>query len=357
MNLEMRIEQIGEEHIEPYCRLSRSEYGELAAVSQSSHLRWKFLHNPQGPSIGINLYSGSEIVGRLVAMPRKIVCRGIVYTAAFMVDLLIERAYRGMHPMLQLVEGLGRLTGFDLILLTPNPLATAVWEKLFEMSSEFDFGVAAASFRPARMAQLSGRVKLGRMAALVDVPWRTMIGGLSWFSSVFAMGKIESKWPSESELESLFSAGLNHPRATGLRTVDFLEWRFRLSPVFHYDIDFLRQGGELVGYLVTRRSQYAGYDCRFIVDAFANPNQRHVSWRAMRLKLLSAGVAEGTEMALAIGNTKSGPLADFSKLPFIDVPQRILPRRMKLFGRWNSAPGFRLRPEDLDLTLADCDMV
>jgi hypothetical protein len=43
MNYELRIEQIGDEHIQPYVNLSRAEYGDAAAVSQASHLRWKFI--------------------------------------------------------------------------------------------------------------------------------------------------------------------------------------------------------------------------------------------------------------------------------------------------------------------------
>jgi hypothetical protein len=195
MNLELRLEQLGDEHIEPYLRLSRSEYGEDAAVSQASHLRWKFLQNPQGPSVGINLYNGSEIVGRLVAMPRTFICRGIAYKAAFMADLVIERAYRGMYLMLQLVEGLKRLAGFDLVLLTPNPLATAVWEKLFEMPSHFVFGVSAVPLRPARIAHVSGKVKLGNLAALVDWPWRILVRGVSRLGSLLSAGRAVREWP------------------------------------------------------------------------------------------------------------------------------------------------------------------
>ncbi|MGA8727939.1 MAG: hypothetical protein WB608_04250, partial [Terracidiphilus sp.] len=68
MDLELRIEQIGEEHIEPYARLSRVEYGDEAAVSQASHLRWKFIENPQGPSVGIHLYKHGQLVARMVAL-------------------------------------------------------------------------------------------------------------------------------------------------------------------------------------------------------------------------------------------------------------------------------------------------
>ena len=187
MTLELRVERFGEEHIEPYVRLSRAEYGDHAAVSQENHLRWKFMENPQGPSVGIHLYKDEQLVGRLVAMPRDFLYRGRTYKAAYMADLVVEREYRGMLPLLQLMQGLKQLSGFDFIAVTPNPAGAEVWEKFAKMPAHFDLAVAALPLRPARV-----QVRTRRRAAATQLSWSGDSAVVRYFDTVRCSCAIEA---------------------------------------------------------------------------------------------------------------------------------------------------------------------
>ena len=135
MSLDVRVEKVEERHIEKYAALSRTEYGVHAAVAQPEHLRWKYLENPAGPSVGFHLYNGEQLVGRMVAMPRDVIHRGTCYKAAYMADLLVERSFRGMTSLLHIFGGLKSLAGFNLILVTPNAAGAVVWEKVCQSAS------------------------------------------------------------------------------------------------------------------------------------------------------------------------------------------------------------------------------
>ncbi len=177
MDFVTRIEQIGPEHIEPYIKLSKAEYGDAAAVSKSEHLRWKFIENPQGSSTGIHLYDASgELVGRMTALTRRFL-HGKDYRAAHIVDFLVHPKMRGMPALFQLATGLKKLSGFDLLLImAPNPAGATIWEKLLKMRSRFDLDIMAAPLRPFATLQAMGKLGGGKVFLFLDWSWQLLVG-------------------------------------------------------------------------------------------------------------------------------------------------------------------------------------
>ena len=357
MDLELRIERVGEEHIEPYARLSRVEYGDQAAVSQVNHLRWKFIENPQGPSVGIHLYKHGELVARMVALTRQFVHRQKRYKAAHIVDFLVHPNERGMASLLQLVIGLKQLSGFDfLLIMAPNAAGAAVWEKFVKMHGYFDLDVAVAPLRPAAVLQTSGKLRSGPLAPIVDWPWRLFIAAATWLGSRSGNALIETEWPETSELEQMLSADWGD-RVIGLRSAAFLQWRYRRSPVFRYKVFFIREKGILRGYFVTRRAVYDGMDCLFIVDAFGRPELRAEAWRTASLANISQASRDGAEMAIILGNTGWGPLCASRTVPLFAVPPRYLPRKTTVYAQWITPQGFEICRDNFYLALGDSDVI
>jgi hypothetical protein len=357
MDLELRLERVSEKHIEPYALLSRAEYGDDTAVSQARHLRWKFIENPQGPSIGIHLYRGGELVARMVALTRQFFHRGTCYKAAHIVDFLVHPRERGMNSLLQLVVGLKQLSGFDfLLIMAPNAAGAAVWEKFVKMHGYFDLDVALAPLRPATALQKSGNFRSGPIAPIADWSWRLLIGAATWLRSGWGHTKIETNWPEALELERMFSAEWGD-RVIGLRSPEFLEWRYRRSPVFQYDVRFIRENGTLCGYFVTRRAVYDGMDCLFIVDAFGQPQLAESSWRTASRASISQASRCGAEMATILGNTGWGPLRATKTMPFFSVPPRYLPRKTTVYAQWLTQPGFEIRRDNFYVALGDSDVI
>ena len=347
------VETLTEAHIDPYARLSRIEYGEAAPVAQPAHLRWKFLDNPHGRSVGLHVYRGAELVGRLVAMSRRFVHGGRSYTAAQFVDLLVHPDHRGMTPILRLVDGFRQLTGFDFVLMV-SPNQPEITEAFFKVPPCFELDVALVPLRPARLVSGQGSFPADRVAPLIDWPWRLLMAGGAALGSGLCGGSLSMDWPDDRELGDLLASRWD-PEVVGERGLEFLDWRFRRSPIFKYDVRFIRRGGRLSGYLATRRSVYRGYDCEFIVDAFSRRETGRKDAARATLSTLREAALRGAEMAMAVGNTEGGPLAAATPLPFLKVPRRFRPRNTTVYAKWLSEPAFALDAATLHLTLADYD--
>jgi hypothetical protein len=357
MSVELRIEQIEDQHIEPHVKLSRSEYGDAAAVSRHDHLRWKFIDNPQGPSIGIHLYKDGELVGRMVALTRKFIYRGRIFKAAHIVDFLVRPQERGMNSLFQLATGLKKVSGFDFFLImAPNPAGAAVWEQFVKMRSYFDLNVAVAPLRPIALLRSMGKTRSDILAPVIDRPWQLLCGVAFWVMGSASKIRIETEWPQPEEIDQMFATDWGD-RVIGLRSAEFLDWRYRDSPVFRYKVYFLREEGELRGYVVTRRLVYDGVDCLFVVDAFGRSDLKASAWRAASIAGIRRAGGSCPEMAMILGNTEWGPLAAVNGIPFLAVPRRRLPRKTSVYAEWTAEPGFEIREDNFYVALGDSDVV
>lgn len=357
MNVELRIEQIEHQHIEPYMKLSCSEFGESAPVSQYEHLSWKFLENPQGPSIGVHLYKDGDLVGRMAALTRSFVYRGRIFKAAHIVDFLVHPRVRGMNSLFQLATGLKRLSGFDfLLIMAPNPAGAAVWEQFVKMRGYFNLGVAVAPLRPIALLHSMSKIGSRVLAPAVDLPWQLLSGAAFRMMSLSSNIQIETEWPRPEESEQIF-AGDWGDRVIGLRSAEFLDWRYRRSPVFRYNVYFLREKGALRGYFVTRRTVHDGIDCLFVVDAFGRSDLAESAWRAASIAGIRRAGDTNPEMAMILGNMEWGPLAAVSRMPFLTVPSRRLPRKTMVYAQWMAEPGFEIRKDNFYVALGDSDVI
>ena len=181
-------------------------------------------------------------------------------------------------------------------------------------------------------------------------------GRLQATGSRLGDAQIETKWPQASELEQMLLADWGD-RVVGLRSAEFLDWRYRRSPVFRYKVFFIREKGTLRGYFVTRRAVYDGMDCLFIVDAFGQPELKSSSWRTVSLATLSQTSRDGAQIALILGNRDWGPLSASRTVPFLTIPPRFLPRKPTIYAQWIVSPGFDIRGDNFYVALGDCDTV
>lgn len=354
----MRVERLNEEHMEQYSFLSRIEFGDHAAVSNANHLRWKFLQNPQGPSFGIHLYQGSELVGRMVALTRAFTHRHRLYKAAHIVDFLVHPKARGMAALLNLTRGLRQLSGFDFFLImAPNPAGAAVWENFWKMPRCFDLDVLAAPLRPASASDVLGKLRSGPFRPLLDSTWTAFVRLICAMRGAVDSIQVDREWPSSPEIENLTTRREQSDYVFGIRTPDYLDWRYRRSPVFRYEVFFLRKDGQLMGYIVTRKTTFEGLDCLFIVDAFCSPELSPKVWLGAIAPSIKTAIAEHAHLTLTMGNVALEPLSSLRRLPFVTVPARLLPRRTGVYAEWISPPAFEIRRENSYFALGDSDVI
>ncbi len=329
----------------------------MLAVSRADHLRWKFIENPQGKTTGIHLYRNGELVGRMAALARKFHYQDRTFTAAHIVDFLIHPRERSMPTLMQLVLGLKQLSGYDFqLIMAPNPAGAAVWEKFVKMRGYFDLTTAVVPLQPAAILEATGKLRTGKLGKMVDWPLRYIASGTAWLGSFTGWMHIDTEWPEAAELDHLLTSDWGD-RVVGSRSAKFLEWRYRRSPVFRYNVLFLREDGKLKGYLVTRRTTYNGLDCLFVVDAFGAPTVGPSAWRAALLREIKRASVGGAEIALLLGNMEWGPMSMLGGFPFIKVPANLLPRKTTVYAEWITNTGFEIRPETFYCALGDSDVI
>ena len=349
-DFDVRVEEVTEAHIEPYAALSHAEYGD-AAIANPAHLRWKFLSNPQGASVGIHLYDAGKLVGRLVAQPRRFaLSNGTGRTAAYMVDLLIHPQARSVAALIRLASGVQSLReGFDFVFVTPNAVGMGVWRDLLQMKEQFSLAVYGALIRPASLLPVPAFVR-----PIVSGINGLYLGSLRLAANLAgAAVTLEEKWPHKDELQALDQAPRESMR--GVRDEAFLRWRFASSPVFDYRIYFMRKKERLIGYVVTRKTRYAGYYCSFIVDAFATRDCSAQNWRSVRWKLVSIESQKGgANIMLMLGDDRVGGVHQLAGFPFFRVPVRFLPQPTPVFGEdWSSSdPAIEWQKMELSLQIA-----
>jgi hypothetical protein len=348
--LRVRVEEVSDRHVAAYAALSYAEYGDHP-MAQPAHLRWKFLENPQGASIGIHLFDEDELVGRLIAQPRVVVGGSSPARIAYMVDLLIHPAHRGIGALAALARGMREVKEhFDGILVTPNTAGAAVWRGLLRVTERFDLTLSGMLLRPSALWHAAPR-SLERAAAAVDSVWRLAVRGGSSTRRVTLRGAA----PADRDVDALL-AGAARALPHGERSPAFFSWRYRQSPVMRYDLLWLYVGEALAGVLATRRVTYGGYDTRFVLDAIGAPEPS--LWHAAARALLAREAARGgAQLVLAAAHDPGGPLAALRAPLFVPIPERFAPQRPTVFADWWTAPRFAWDGAHVALTLGDCDMI
>ena len=356
-DLVLRIDEIGEENIPAYVELSQTEYGD-AAVSDPDHLRWKYLRNPQGRAVGVHLFNNQQLIGRMAAVPRTFESASGPATAAYIVDLVVHHAHRGMNALLMLMNGLKTLMeGFDFLLVTPNESGIRVWQSFVRVPARFDFDAFVAPLRPLRLLGTKNARSPSPLRQKADAAWAALYSGATRVGGLAPGFTLDSTWPARTELDDLFHRSIA-AIALGRRDAAFLEWRFRESPRFRYDMTFIRKRGQLVGYLAGRRMIYQGYDVRLVIDVLGSADLTPADWRRVGCGLVAReGGSDGADMLMILGNASCGTLAHLAKLPFLRVPRGYMPQPATVFAEWRNHPArFDFTAATFALTLADCDM-
>jgi hypothetical protein len=62
-------------------------------------------------------------------------------------------------------------------------------------------------------------------------------------------------------------------------------------------------------------------------------------------------------MAIILGNTEWGPLEAVSRLPFLAVPPRFLPRKTMVYAQWITEQAFDIRRDNFYVALGDSDVI
>lgn len=136
----IKIEKVDSNLIELYQELSQSEYKPTDLICSIDHLKWKYLENPNGQSVGVHAYENGELVGRLCV--QKKICRynGLIVASGNLTDLLINKKSRSLGRFLELTTSVFdeyKLGEEEFCIMCPNDVSIGLYKRIYGLRPEY----------------------------------------------------------------------------------------------------------------------------------------------------------------------------------------------------------------------------
>jgi hypothetical protein len=310
-----------------YRELAAAVWTEGAELANLEHLRWKYLQNPAGNTLTLELIDGKTVVGMIAYQARSYRWRGRVWKSAYLTDLMIDPRHRSLKHFVALCGRFREIGDFDFIFATPNDGSAPLHEQVLGFQRRFELDVFVIPLRPMSLLKAPGFLRfLDRLAA----PLHRLSGALAGSPGRL---RVDDAAPNAEELSRLESAA-DDP-ASLLPSVDAarLSWRFEKCPTRDYRVRSIRgEDGGLRGYFVVRRGKHMGLQALFLADCLLLPEDRRAGSALVRKFLLQEGLESGADLVLGIFNSRHPRAAELCRFPLLRVPARFLPQRVPVFA-------------------------
>lgn len=271
-----------------------AHYAEYAPYKDHARFQWQYIDNPCRPPGGALpvwlAFDDGKLVGHIGVQLGNATFRGISQPVGWMVDLLIDPAYRGRQIAQRLYEA-SRASAPILLALTMAPAFRRMGEKqgcltlaplarytrLLHATPEamrrYVLNRTRHRRHAHRLAHMAVVAQLHRLAAPVVNLIRG--GGKVDSAAKYSEFSIEPVQTFPPEAAELCDRLQQEHAATTLRTLEYLNWRFANCPRLDYKIFLLRHAGVLRGYSVLRTSTPPELPLGNIVDLVASRNDAH----------------------------------------------------------------------------------
>jgi predicted N-acetyltransferase YhbS len=343
--------------------LNRTEYGDVALACEA-YFDWLRTRNPAGePIIPVAREKGTgKVVGFGLAVPMRISWSGQQRSALIGMNFLVDQAYRRqkicetMHTM-QIEEGKKR--GYAFIYGFPNAhLLPVLKKKDYRTVTRIPLVI-----RPLDIATLT--------KAHINSPFLRWAVNLGWKTGAVTIWREQHPAKSDSSLsivqDTEFDQSYDHfwKRIKTkydlilLRDRTFLQWRFRDIPYRTYRVLSVRQGADILGYIVLRQAEIRGTLIGLIVDFLVVPGRQG---NGVGLRLLHQATEHFRQAQLPLSGGLMLPhTQEFSIMRwagYLPSPQRFAPQSFHLATRnlSDSIPSNLLtRAEAWYVSIADHD--
>ena len=244
----------------------------LSLEATTERFDWLYLKNPAGPGkvwVACETETGN-IIGVSAAFPRKISRGGSEVRGYVLGDFCIHPDYRSLGPAIALqrktLEDLSNDRA-DLIFDFPSSSMLAIYRRL-RIEPQYSSIRFAKPLRADRQIRERIPVKAAGtvLAAAANTALRLRDAKLTR-SSEWSI--TEATAPCGEEFTIAFEKWAPQLGALGIRSAEYLNWRFLSHPQRRYQFLTARKGGNLGGYLIYH---WAGQDAT-VVDLFAEEQQ------------------------------------------------------------------------------------
>ncbi len=267
-------------------------YGEYAPYKDAERFDWQYVRNPYAKQFdGLPLWlamDGETIIGQLGVQPGQVCIKGQMYPAGWMVDLIVDPAYRGQSLGQRLYSQAATSAPF-LLALTMAPAFRRMGEKLGCVT----LAPLAQFVRPARMSgdavrrYIEHRTRHHRRARaaarfatrvlqahhVLSMAANPVLAVRDWSRrsrSDAAAGEIAEVERFGEEADALWAAVGGEHGAGVPRDAQYLNWRYTNCPHLHYRCFVLRRDGCVRGIMVLRTALSVELPAGHIVEVVAS---------------------------------------------------------------------------------------
>lgn len=352
---QITVELLTDADLEKFLDLSLLEYG-VSTSTNPDHIRWKHLDSPFGASTYVSLIDAGQIVGRALIQPRTLCTATEVFTAASVMDLLIDSAHRTTPVnFINITKACGNVAGNDLIFHTSNARTYQLYSKLLKFANPFS--LKAYGF-PVRLAGVAASI-FGRRLAVIDwftAPVRWVLEFVAYAVNSVARLDISYREMSDAELEDICSKCLRQSGPHLARSNAFLKWRFSDAPLWPADVWRIDRKGKFTGYVVTRKMELGGLTHLVLMDFILDPDIPLIAQISLRLWLIRKAITSQADALFTMVNPFSSNARKCIGFPFISIPDKFLPHATPIFMRARTNDSIELEADrSMHMTLADLD--
>jgi Acetyltransferase (GNAT) domain len=233
-----------------------------------TRFEWLYANNPNGKAkVWVAWDNGNKLVATAAAFPRRVYVGGEKYTAWVLGDFCVADSYRSLGPALDLQKKcLADLKNSDAAFCYdfPSRSMLAVYRRLGLTPSTEMIRFAKALKLNTKLAKV---IKSRILVRAVSAPLNKLL-------AVYGRTKLSNQGVRFSVYEGSFGREFSRlaeslGSSLGIcidRSCDYLNWRYRLNPLYSYEVVTARRANHLVGYCVF----YQGGQNGTIVDLFGD---------------------------------------------------------------------------------------
>jgi hypothetical protein len=338
--------------------LFEATFGRTMGTSESfAHWRWEFLENPARRQEILLAFSGDTLAAQYAVLPTRLQVGDREHDAALSLDTATAAAFRGRGLFPRLARQLYREAadaGSVAVFGFPNVNSAPILFHKLGWTELAPFPLLVKPLEGAASEWLQRRGAAGRLVApLAEIALAATRRRVPTQPGNLALDEVRS-FPSDTD--ALWERARRGKRICVVRSRAYLDWRYANHPDRPYRIYTLREGGGLVGILVTRRQDRSGFRSGFLLDLLCDENRPEVA-------AVLVGAAEnqlrgeGAHLLTALMYPGTVAHAALARAGFRSVPARLLPQEIH-FGVCTLTKDLSLTdPRHWYLTWGDSDVI
>lgn len=239
-------------------------WGEKVAERSAVLWDWKINRNPYNPPEGPRSHLAThrdKIIAVMATIPMRFKFRDKTRTFLWVVDYLADPKYKTVGWRI-----FNRLHREPYILVgTPNyaSYTIGIAAKWFELCDFYNY------FRVVRIGKIAAsKAKAAWVGAVADVFWQIATFGLNCLRVGNRGGEVQihEVFSFGPEFEELWNAVSGGYEVIGIRSPQFLTWKYLDIPQKKFRIFLARKNGKPAGYIIVCNEMEKGYKKGVIVD-------------------------------------------------------------------------------------------